>query len=234
MSTEIVIDHRFRGPPNSANGGYACGVVGEAIDGVATATLRRPPPLDVPLRLVHDDQGVRLLAGEDLVGEAVPDALDVVAPTGPSFDSALAASQGYSGFDAHPFPTCFVCGPDRAPGDGLRIFPGRVDGSTVVAAPWVPDESLAGVGGAIERRHVWAALDCPSYFGLPVAPMALLGRLTARIERLPEIDERLVVIGWPMGVEGRKHYAGSALLDASGDEIAAAEATWIEIDRLPT
>ena len=63
--------------------------------------------------------------------------------------------------------------------------------------------------------------------------MALLGRLTARIDRLPEIGERLVVIGWPMGVEGRKHFAGSALLDADGDEVAVAAATWIEIDRLP-
>jgi hypothetical protein len=234
MSTVIVIDRRFRGPPNSANGGYACGVVGEAIGGVATATLRRPPPLDVPLSLVGDHQEVRLMDGEDLVGEAMPDTLDLVVPAGTTFDSAIEASRGYTGFDAHPFPTCFVCGPDRAPGDGLRIFPGRVDGSTVVAAPWTPDESLVGGGGVIERRHVWAALDCPSYFGLVGAPMALLGRLTARIERLPELGERLVAIGWQIGVEGRKHYAGSALLDASGDEVAAAAAIWIEIDQLPT
>jgi hypothetical protein len=64
--------------------------------------------------------------------------------------------------------------------------------------------------------------------------MALLGRLTARIDRLPEIGERLVAIGWPIGVEGRKHYAGSALFDDDGAEVAAAAATWIEIDELPT
>ena len=234
MSQEIVIDPRFRGPPHSANGGYACGVVGERIDGIATATLRRPPPLDVPLSLEGDTEQVRLLNGEDLVGEAVPDSLDIVVPTGPDFETAVAASKGYAGFVAHPFPTCFVCGPDRAPGDGLRIFPGRLDDSAVVAAPWTPDESLAGAwGGVVGRRHVWAALDCPSYFGLDDTPMALLGRLTARIDRLPEIGERLVAIGWPMGVEGRKHLAGSALLDADGEDIAAAQATWIEIDRLP-
>lgn len=146
----------------------------------------------------------------------------------------MAACRGYAGFEAHPFPTCFVCGPDRAPGDGLRIFPGRLDGSTVVAATWAPDESLAGAEGVIERRYVWAALDCPSYFGLNSAPMALLGRLTARIDRLPEVGERLVAIGWPIGVEGRKHYAGSALFDDHGVEVAAAAATWIEIDQLPT
>jgi len=233
MSQEIVIDPRFRGPPNSANGGYACGVVGEGIDGIATATLRRPPPLDVPLSLVGDSEHVRLMDGEDLVGEAVPDSLDIVVPNGWDFDSAMAASKGYVGFADHPFPTCFVCGPDRTPGDGLRIFPGRLEGSAVVAAPWAPDESLAGAGGLVEPRHVWAALDCPSYFGLDDAPMALLGRLTARIDRLPEIGERLVAIGWPMGVEGRKHFAGSALRDADGDDIAAAQSTWIEIDRSP-
>ena len=233
MSQEIVIDPRFRGPPNSANGGYACGVVGEGVDGIATATLRRPPPLDVPLLLVGDGRQIRLMDGEDVVGEAVPGTLDIVVPTASDFDTAVAASRRYAGFEAHPFPNCFVCGPDRAPGDGLRIFPGRLDGSTVVAAPWAPDESLSGAGGVIERRHVWAALDCPSYFGLTDAPMALLGRLTVRIDRLPEIGERLVAIGWPMGVEGRKHFAGSALVDAEGDEIAAAQATWIEIERLP-
>ncbi|HWL49774.1 MAG TPA: hypothetical protein VNT92_07840 [Acidimicrobiia bacterium] len=232
MSQEIVIDPRFRGPPNSANGGYACGVIGEGIDGIATATLRRPPPLDVPLSLVGDSEHVRLMNGDDLVGEAVPDTLDIVVPNGWNFDTAVAASKGYAGFADHPFPTCFVCGPDRTPGDGLRIFPGRLEGSAVVAAPWAPDESLAA-GGLVERRHVWAALDCPSYFGLDDAPMALLGRLTARIDRLPEIGERLVAIGWPMGVEGRKHFAGSALLDADGDDIAAAQSTWIELDRSP-
>ena len=177
---------------------------------------------------------MRLMDGEDLVAEAITDKLHMVVPARPSFDTAMAASRSYAGFEAHPFPTCFVCGPDRGPGDGLRIFPGRLDGSTVVAAPWAPDESLAGAGGVIERIHVWAALDCPSYFGLDDAPMALLGRLTARIDRLPEIGERLVVIGWPIGIEGRKHHAGSALLDDNGAELAVAAATWIEIDQLPT
>lgn len=233
MSQEIVINRRFRGPPNSANGGYACGVVGEGIEGDATATLRRPPPLDVPLSLVGDPAQSRLFDGEDLVGEAVADSLDIVVPAGPDFETALAASRGYAGFDSHPFPTCFVCGPERDPGDGLRIFPGHLDGSVVVAAPWQTDESLSGADGLVHRRHVWAALDCPSYFGLDDAPTALLGRLTARIDRLPAIGEPLVAIGWPMGGEGRKHYAGSALLDAAGEEVAAAAATWIELDRLP-
>ena len=35
---------------------------------------------------------------------------------------------GVPGLTSHPFPTCFACGTDREPGDGLRIFPGPVAG----------------------------------------------------------------------------------------------------------
>jgi hypothetical protein len=233
MSREVVIDRRFRGPPNSGNGGYSCGVLGDQFDDVATVTLRRPPPLDIPLQLVKEEGHVRLLDGDSLVGGAVPDTLDVAVPIAPGVDEARAASVGYVGFRDHPFPTCFVCGPDRAPGDGLRIFPGRMTGNSLVAAAWEPDGSLAGRSDLVHRRHVWAALDCPSYFALPGRPLALLGRLTAQIDRLPEVAEPLVVIGWPLGSDGRKHYAGSALADARGDVLAHAVATWVEIEHLP-
>jgi hypothetical protein len=79
---------------------------------------------------------------------------------------------------------------------------------------------------------VWAALDCPSYFGLETLPKALLGRLTARIDRVPEIGEPLVVLGWQLEVDGRKHHAGSALTSADGEVLARASATWIEVGGL--
>lgn len=234
MNQEIVIDRRFRGPPASGNGGYSCGVLGDRFEGVATVTLRRPPPLDVPLELVEADGMLRLYDGDALVGEGRPDTLDIQVPEPPGLDEARTASLGYSGFKDHPFPSCFVCGPEREPGDGLRIFPGPLDGQPLVGAPWEPDRSLEGGSGLVDRRHVWAALDCPSYFGLPGRPLALLGRLTARIDRLPEVGEPLVVIGWPLGSEGRKHFAGSALVDTEGEIVAHAAATWVEIGQLPT
>ena len=230
MSQGIVIDRRFRGPPNSVNGGYACGVVAEGIDGVATATLRLPPPLDTPLTLLRDGEKNRLMSGETLVGEATTDSLDIEVPDAPVLETAIEASRGFAGFEAHPFPGCYVCGPDRDPGDGLRIFPGPVEGSKVVAAPWTPGQTLAGENGLVDRRHVWAALDCPSYFGLAGAPRALLGRLTAGIDRLPEIGEPLVAIGWATGVDGRKHFGGSAVADAGGTVFARAAAIWIAVD----
>ena len=52
----------------------------------------------------------------------------------------------YVGHRRHNFPSCFVCGPERAPGDGLRDFPG--DGRRQVAATWTPGADLAGA-----RRH---------------------------------------------------------------------------------
>ena len=49
---EVVIARRFCGPPTSANGGYACGLVAGLLDGRARVTLRSPPPLDRPLQIL--------------------------------------------------------------------------------------------------------------------------------------------------------------------------------------
>src|SRR4051794_26153021 len=54
----LVLDPRFNGPPGSANGGYACGAVGELVDGPAEVTLRSPPPLGAPLGGPLRPQGV--------------------------------------------------------------------------------------------------------------------------------------------------------------------------------
>ena len=43
-STRIVLERRFNGPPATANGGYACGVVAKHVDGPAAVSLRRPGP----------------------------------------------------------------------------------------------------------------------------------------------------------------------------------------------
>lgn len=227
-----MIERRFRGPPQSGNGGYSCGVLAEGVSGVATVTLRLPPPLDRPLTLSGNGEQSRLTDGENIVGEATRSTLDLEIPEPPGLEEAVEASRRYAGFETHPFPGCFVCGPERAPGDGLRIFPGRVGATNIVAGPWTPDESLRGADGVVDRRYVWAALDCPSYFGLPSAPLALLGRLTASIEVLPEVGEPLVAIGWPIEMEGRKYFAGSALANRDGEVLARAAATWIELEGL--
>lgn len=225
-----MIDRRFRGPPNSANGGYACGVVAEGVDGVASVTLRAPPPLDRPMALIGDDEQSRLMDGDLLIGEGKPASLDVEVPSPPSLEAATEASQRYVGFENHVFESCFVCGPAREPGDGLRIFPGAIEDGGFVAGPWTPDKTLANATGAVDRRYLWAALDCPSYWGIASGPMALLGRLSAQIDRVPQVGEPLIAMGWVLRSEGRKYFCGSALASADGEVIARADAVWIEVE----
>ena len=50
----MTIPRRFRGPPNSGNGGYVCGMLGRQIAGAAEVTLRAPPPLETKLDLVEE------------------------------------------------------------------------------------------------------------------------------------------------------------------------------------
>jgi hypothetical protein len=215
---EVIIDPRYNGPPRSGNGGYTCGVVAQLVGAPAVeVTLRLPPPLGRPLRW----DGSRLLDGDAVVADGHAAELDLDPPEPPTFEEAERARPRFAGFVAHAFPTCFVCGPEREPGDGLRIFAAPVDG--VVAAPWVAVESRPEI--------VWAALDCPGAYALEWAGRSeiLLGRLRARLERVPAAGERCVVIGWPLGWDGRKGYAGTALFSADrGDLLAAARATWIE------
>jgi hypothetical protein len=182
--------------------------------------LRRPPPLDIPLRVERADGKVEVYDGDALVAEAVRTEVELEPPASVSFDDAEQAAVRYAGFEEHAFPTCFVCGPARS--DGLGIFPGPLDGRDAVAAPWIPRES--------RRELVWASLDCPGAFAVGYAGRGelLLGRLAARIDGVPEVGERCVVVGWPLGQDGRKLYAGTALFTADGELLARARATWIE------
>lgn len=235
MIENVVIERRFRGPPESGNGGYVCGLLGRHYRDAAEVTLRKPPPLDRELAIAgHGSEALRLMDGDELVAESIPAKLDIEVPEPPDTATAVAASRGYIGFTDHHFGGCFVCGPDRREGDGLRIFAGDVDGSDLVAAPWTPDESLAGEDGLVRREYLWAALDCPGYFSLHTdrpPSLMLLGRFVANVDPVIRPHDACIVIGWSLGSEGRKHYAGTALFSPSGEVVGAARATWIEIRR---
>lgn len=153
------------------------------------------------------------------------------------FDQAVGASRRFPWYEGHPFPTCFVCGPDREEGDGLRIHPGAVPDRRIVAAPWTPAESVCDAGGRVQPEIVWAALDCPSWFGIlefeTGVRYALLGELTARILERPAQGSRCVVVGWPSGREGRKLHGGTAIYDDAGAILASSAATWVELKDAP-
>ena len=216
----VTISHRFRGPPQSGNGGFSCGLLAHALGGAVEVTLRKPPPLDVPLSISVDGGRASLRDGEIEIASArsLPLVLDVPEP--PTLDAAIEASRRYRGFHAHPYPGCFVCGPEREENDGLRIFPGKVAGRELVAAPFTLLESAP--------EFVWAALDCPGYFGATDdSPALLLGTMHAEIVGEVRAGEPHVIIGWSLGREGRKIFAGTALFDGGGTLVAKSRQVWI-------
>ncbi|HKS58268.1 MAG TPA: hypothetical protein VJS12_23430 [Steroidobacteraceae bacterium] len=223
------IERRFRGPAQSGNGGYVCGRIARHVPGTATVRLAMPPPLETPLEVDVTDGVVRLMSGTTLVGEGRVAELDIAVPAPVSLAAATESAKHYHGFDTHTFPNCFVCGPHRKPGDGLRIFAGEVPGREIVAAPWVVDASL---GSPTANEFLWAALDCPSGFALwspREGTTVVLGQLTGSIRGQVRPGDQCVAMGWPLQVEGRKRFAGSAVYSASGDLVAFARAIWIEV-----
>ena len=238
MAELITIDRRFNGPPNSGHGGYVCGIIADHIGPCAEVTLHSPPPLDLPLTVERMESGEVHLSDAKAtiaVGRQAQLLLDI--PDPPTLEECTKAAKAYPGFESHPFPTCFVCGHERAEGDGLRIFSGPVNGSEVMAAPWLPDASLAGITGKVRTEFLWAALDCPTGWAVknllntlfPNATQILLGRLVADVKEGLRIGQNCVTIGWPIGNDGRKLFSGSAIFSKNGELLAAGKATWIAI-----
>ncbi|MGW4499418.1 hypothetical protein ACWENR_12520 [Micromonospora sp. NPDC004336] len=215
----MIIESRFNGPPGSGNGGWSAGVFAAAsgVAGPVEVTLRRPPPLETPLTVV--DGEVRDPDGAVVAQVRPAEDTRTVVPT-VDLPTARAASAAYPGLMDHPFPGCYVCGPDRP--DGLRIFPGRLpDGRT--AAPFrVPDP--------VAPATVWAALDCPGGWAV-IAPGRpyVLGRIAATVAALPEPGDECVVTGATVGGEGRKALVHTSLYAPDGTLLAWARATWIAV-----
>ena len=236
MTDSLTITARHNGPPGSANGGYTCGLLAQQVAAEAIeVTLRKPPPLERPLLLAGDAEHVELRDGERLVAEARPAELLLDVPEAVAAEELeRAEAGGHEHWTAkHPFPTCFVCGPDRAPGDGLRIFPLELPGNDrMFGARWRPDESLAAGDGSVRPEYVWAALDCPT--SAPVAnfgagPPMVLARMTARLGCSVRTGEQHSILSWPLARDGRKREAAAALYDSAGRMLCASKALWIEL-----
>jgi len=235
MNEPINIVQRFQGPPNSGNGGYSCGMLGKLFDGPTVVRLRIPPPLDTEMKIRKTAEGAALYHQGELVASAKAASVQIYIPAPPDFAGAEAASRRYRGFEAHFYPACFVCGPEREHGDGLRVFAGPVEDRDaphgMVAATWVPDESLLDESGTVSVEYIWSVLDCPGAYSFaePETGTILLGELAVSINSSLCAGEKCVVIGWEISHEGRKHYTGTALFDESGTCCAVAYATWFEV-----
>jgi hypothetical protein len=227
---ELNIPPRFNGPPSSGNGGYSCGVVAAHIAGIARVRLHSPPPLDTPMQLHGAEQHALELRSEGtLIATGVTAELQLEIPQAPTLEQARKASEGYPGHREHMFGSCFVCGTKRAPGDGLRLFPGPVDDWSLVAAPWEPPTDLLDAHGDVLPEIVWSALDCPGCYGALGENMVpvLLGELVAELRAPVPGNEPLIVYAWPLGREGRKAYGGTAIANQAGDVLACSHSTWI-------
>jgi len=251
MST-LIVPGRFCGPPVSGNGGWTAGELAAHVEHgcphdhadawpAVQVTLRRPPPLDTEMQVRTAAGATELTDGEHVVADAlivesVPDPVPLV-----GYDVARQAEASFGGHRVHPFPGCFSCGPERAEGDGLRIFPGEVSpvgDRRRVAATWTPHPSLAedwhhysGDDARTSLAVAWAALDCVGGWAedLTTRPM-VLGRMTARIDRLPRVAEPHVVVGQHLAEQGRRTFTASSLYDSAGQLVAVAGHVWFHVD----
>ena len=230
----VSIDQRFCGPRNSGNGGYSAGVFARVVDGPAEVMLKAPPPLDAPIEIRKADGAAYVaMSGDHVIASMAPASVSIDAPPLPD-DNAIEAARDAFLSDAgghHLLPHCFVCGNKRDEGDGLRIFAGPAPDSPVNADDWTPGADLADDEGLVRPEFLWAALDCPGAFALRNGlRLALLGRFAVDIKQRPKAGDKLIVAAWRTGREGRKHFSSSALFDADRQLVAAANATWIELN----
>ena len=247
---EISIPPRYCGPPDTANGGYLAGKLAGYFNlgSSISISFRAATPLDTVLSVVkaenNQNQVIQIMDGEKILAIANTKPLDLVKPTLPNIEKIPKAKMQCAGFKNHPFPECFVCGPDRPLGDGLGIYPGPVSNddsnntfSNIVAAEWELPEELKNSENQIKNEFIWAALDCVSAFAnlekpenQYLVPM-VLGHLSAKIEN-PLEGEKAYVIAWPVKVEGRKAIANSAVFNQQQECIAIGQAVWISLNKM--
>jgi len=237
---QITIPARYRGPATSGNGGWTAGSLAQALraaadaDGPVTVRLSAPPPLDRPLDVEvtgasepSSSACVTLRDGDAVIATATTargwsrEPVPFVEP-----ESAAATVAGYA-TEQHPFPHCFVCGPARQPGDGMRLTPGPLPGGGS-ACVWRPADTH---DGPVAEPAVWSALDCPGGWASDIVgrPM-VLGTMTADVLQLPDADATHVVTGRLDDEQGRLSWTSSSLWTSTGDLLARAEAIWVHVD----
>lgn len=239
--TDIVVPRQFRGPPVTANGGYICGVLSNAVGGRGSVMLRAGVPLDVPVTLSLAADGSATLSNAEgqPLGMAKPaeDSALPAPPAPPTVEDARAYGET-SPFAKRPLHRgCFSCCIEREDGEGLGVYVGQVEGAPAgqCAGIWTPHAKFANPDGTMPDEITWAALDCPgsmAWFIKTGAPVGLLGTMAGEVLIKPRAGETYVVSAWALEAEGRKHFAGVALFDKDGTLMARGGQIWI--GRAPT
>jgi len=189
--------------------------------------------LDQPMQLLIKDNTAMLLDRDTLIAEAKVADFQLNIPTPISFEEASDAPIALVAYEATPFQTCFVCGANRAEGDGLRIQSNTI-GPQKIAAPWIPFANLGDDKGIVQEAFIWAALDCPGVWAAiqEETQFYLLGRMATRIVNPVIVGKKYVIMGWVIATEGRKTWTGTAIYDEKGRSYAYAKSTWISINTL--
>ena len=234
----LVIEPGFNGPRLSGNGGYVGGVMaaryGEAFggDGTVEITLRAPIPIARTLTVARAGEGLTLHDGETLLCEARAGTLHTLVPPPPpgNWSEVMRRAEDGGSPEDSDFNWCLVCGRGRAPGDGLRVLGSGGPQPGTSLSCYVPHANHADAEGRIRSEFIWGTLDCPGAWAAQDPDdwrPALTGRMTARVIDPPRVGERCAVVGWRIGVDGRKLYSGTALYTEEGRLCALGACTWI-------
>ncbi len=244
----LIIDRRFNGPAQSANGGWTGGLLARRLTSSqllgetdlfpsVSVSLKAPPPLDVPLQIHRsEDASLTLKHGELVLAHAQLEQFELKIPIPPSMAIANAASE--KGFQrglaraSWPYAKCFACGVSRV--DGLCISPsplGAAGSGDVVAASWTPSVWLAEGDDQVKLEAVWAALDCPAgiawSYQLADGAAMVTAKMSVSILKRPRVRQAHIILGWPIEREGRKLYAGTAIFSADGELLASSRQLWL-------
>jgi hypothetical protein len=211
----LAVPSDLNGPAGSANGGVAAGLLGSLCGPAARVRLYRPPTLGVPMDVVEASGGLEAHYRGDVVLAAAPSRIDVNPPAVTLEEAESAAAP----FVGHAAVTCVVCGPEHP--HGLRLAPGPLGDGAVHATTWTPPPWTGDGAGLVRPEIVWGVLDCPAaimlvrhYPGEDLFPA--LGTITAEVAVPVAVGETYVVVAWPRGRDGRKLYAGTAVLGPAG------------------
>lgn len=232
MPTELQIPAEVCGHPGIAFGGFVAGLLaGEAE--CARIRFLAPTPVGTTVRLMTEGNGRRVLVDHlgTPLAEASIDELSIEPIAALGWDDAIDARSRFGTFP-HPQPMCFGCGPDRAEGDGLRVFTGPVDGAETVAGPWTPP-LLMCASGVLPRPLLWSALDCPGGWARRLLTgrrrPAVTASLSARIASDVRAGCDYIVCGWVIrDSNDRKTVVGSAVHSRDGQLYAVSEAVLVE------
>jgi hypothetical protein len=198
-------------------GGYLAGLV--AAGDASCVTLQRPVSGGSELLVEWMDETATVRYGADVVAtveEMHPADIAVPPFVAPAEVDGVAAIAP----EHHPVPSCYVCGPNP-PGAGLRLDFRVPAARTLVTALWRPTDGVDAL--------VWAALDCPGFLALvhdvPTGTHVVSRTLRGAVHRPVLPGHEYVIVGAPLGQQGRNVQVTAAVFDTTGELCAVMDQT---------